>query len=438
MITATIPAISSTANKAAGPATQNVGNAGNANSAGNTNSPSNTNNANASFSEVLHNQQTPQQAELAERVRGPADKTDKATSKAKDDTLKPSDDALALLASGLVQPQLTLNLAAHAPAPLPAGAAARAVAADRPGAARSADIDATSLATDGSKPASDSPSPQAITQAIQEQLGAAQTPAKPSDGKPGSLDDRAGNPGANRPKDQIASSQQTDASAGAAGLPVPVGGAAQLVNNPSPNALPSIKSISHASHDTALSATPSAPDSGLSGMSGALGASPAPPAASSLATLQVNTPLQHPQWADDFSQQFVTLTSHQSQSQSQSQSQTAELRLNPPDLGPLHISINLSDNTAHAVFVSPHAAVRSAVENALPQLQQALAQSGIALGQANVSDQRQPAEKFQEAGAQKRRVSTGAIAGVGSTNTGIIARASARASTPNALIDTFI
>jgi flagellar hook-length control protein FliK len=206
------------------------------------------------------------------------------------------------------------------------------------------------------------------------------------------------------------------------------------VNSPSPNPLPSTKSGSHASHDTALSAAPSAPDSGLSGMSGALGASPAPPAASSLATLQVNTPLQHAQWADDFSQQFVTLTSHQTQSQSQ----TAELRLNPPDLGPLHISINLSDNTAHAVFVSPHAAVRSAVENALPQLQQALAQSGIALGQANVSDQRQPAEKFQEAGAQKRRASTGAIAGAGSTSMGVITRASTRAITPNALIDTFI
>jgi flagellar hook-length control protein FliK len=429
MITATIPAISSTANKAADPATQN---AGNANSAGNTNSPSNTNNANASFSEVLHNQQTPQQAELVERVRGPADKTDKATPKTKDDTLKASDDALALLASGLVQPQLALNLATHAPASLPAGATPRSAAADRPGAVRAAAINTTSLSTDGGKPASDSISPQAITQAIQEQLGAAQTPAKPSDDKPGSLADRAGNPGADRPKDQIASSQQTGASAGAAGLPVPVGGAAQFVNSPSPNALPGTKSGSHASHDTALSAAPSAPDGGLSGMSGALGASPAPPAAPSLATLQVNTPLQHPQWADDFSQQFVTLTSLQTQSQ------TAELRLNPPDLGPLHISINLSDNTAHAVFVSPHAAVRSAVENALPQLQQALAQSGIALGQANVSDQRQPAEKFQEAGAQKRRASTGAIAGASSTNMGVIARASTRAITPNALIDTFI
>ncbi len=410
MITATIPAISGTANKAAGPAQQNVGNA------------SNTTNANASFSEVLHSQQTPQQAELAERARGLTDKTNKA----KDDTLKSGEDALALLASGLVQPQLALNVPAVAP-----GSTAQAAATDRPGAARTAAINVASLVTDGSKPTSDPISPQAITQAIQEQLDAAQPSGKPSDGKPDSLEDRAINPGPDHSKDHIASAQQTGVSPGATRLLVPVGGAAQLMNSPSLDALPGIKS-SRASHDAASSAEPIAFDSGLSGMSGALSASPAPPATPFLATLRVDTPLQHPQWANDFSQQFMTLASHQTQSQ------TAELRLNPPDLGPLHISINLSDNTANAVFVSPHAAVRSAVENALPQLQQALAQSGIALGQANVSDQRQPTEKFQEASAQKRRFSTGAIAGVGSTNTGVIARASTRAGTPNALIDTFI
>ena len=98
----------------------------------------------------------------------------------------------------------------------------------------------------------------------------------------------------------------------------------------------------------------------------------------------VSTPLGHPQWGNDFSQQVANV------SQSVKQGlQSIELRLDPPDLGPIRISINMNDGVAQAMFVSPHAAVRSAVENALPQLQQQLAQAGISLGQTSVSDQGQ-------------------------------------------------
>lgn len=78
---------------------------------------------------------------------------------------------------------------------------------------------------------------------------------------------------------------------------------------------------------------------------------------------------------------------------------TAQLRLDPPELGPLEVRLSMArdrDGVAHAQFVSPHAAVRDALEAALPQLRAVLADNGITLGQASVgegfarSDARQP------------------------------------------------
>lgn len=65
--------------------------------------------------------------------------------------------------------------------------------------------------------------------------------------------------------------------------------------------------------------------------------------------------------------------------------QVAELHVSPPDLGPVKIVLALDDDKASAQFVSPHALVRAALEQALPQLQQVLAQNGITLSNATVS-----------------------------------------------------
>ena len=145
----------------------------------------------------------------------------------------------------------------------------------------------------------------------------------------------------------------------------------------------------------------------------------------------IATPVSSPQWGADLGRQFVSIvqgglnTPH-----------TAELRLDPPDLGPLRISISLSDNTAQASFVSPHAVVRQTVENALPQLQQALAQAGISLGQTSVSDQGQPEQAFNQetsGGKQNLQAAGGSQGVAGSVQQGV----EPRAINPNALVDTF-
>lgn len=93
----------------------------------------------------------------------------------------------------------------------------------------------------------------------------------------------------------------------------------------------------------------------------------------------VATPLRDPAWGADFAQKVVWLAGNDKQS--------AQLTLNPPQMGPIEISLNLSKDSATAVFVSPHAEVRDAIETALPKLREMLAGVGIELGQANVSSE---------------------------------------------------
>lgn len=73
-------------------------------------------------------------------------------------------------------------------------------------------------------------------------------------------------------------------------------------------------------------------------------------------------------------------------------SQTAELQLNPPNLGPLEVRVTVgADQQANVVFVSHQPAVREAIETAMPRLREMLADSGIMLGNSMVG-----AETFQQ------------------------------------------
>lgn len=88
------------------------------------------------------------------------------------------------------------------------------------------------------------------------------------------------------------------------------------------------------------------------------------------------------EWNKGFGQQIVNMHLRGDQ--------TMELNLHPQDLGPISITLKVSDaSQAHAQFFSHNAQVRSAIEQALPQLKEAMAEQGISLGQTSVGDQRQ-------------------------------------------------
>ncbi|WP_207062433.1 flagellar hook-length control protein FliK [Motiliproteus sp. SC1-56] len=75
----------------------------------------------------------------------------------------------------------------------------------------------------------------------------------------------------------------------------------------------------------------------------------------------------------------------------------AELRLDPPELGSLTVKLSISQEQASVSFTSPHAHVREALEQQLPRLREMLAESGLNLEQADVSDQSLSRESGDEA-----------------------------------------
>ena len=104
----------------------------------------------------------------------------------------------------------------------------------------------------------------------------------------------------------------------------------------------------------------------------------------------VSTPLHSEAWPQQFGEKIVWMAKNDQQS--------AQINLNPPQLGPLQITLNLSGDQATAVFASPHAEVRQAIESSLPQLREMLSSAGIALGDANVGAnmaQQNPNNAFQ-------------------------------------------
>ena len=66
---------------------------------------------------------------------------------------------------------------------------------------------------------------------------------------------------------------------------------------------------------------------------------------------------------------------------------TAELRLNPQDMGPVHIRIVMDGQNAQVDFAAAHAETRQAIEASLPALSTALQDAGLSLAGGGVSDQ---------------------------------------------------
>ncbi|WP_217478931.1 flagellar hook-length control protein FliK [Enterobacter chuandaensis] len=96
----------------------------------------------------------------------------------------------------------------------------------------------------------------------------------------------------------------------------------------------------------------------------------------------VNHPPETPEWKQSVSQHIALF--------SRNGLHSAEIRLHPEDLGSLHISLRMQQDQAQIHIVTEHAHIRHAMEQAMPQLRAAMAESGIQLGQANVSADGQP------------------------------------------------
>jgi flagellar hook-length control protein FliK len=103
---------------------------------------------------------------------------------------------------------------------------------------------------------------------------------------------------------------------------------------------------------------------------------PEKPASGDTRHTTVNAHLHSAGWPHQLGDKIVWLARNEQQS--------AQLTINPPQLGPIQISLNLSGDQASITFASPHAEVRQAIESAMPHLKEMLSSAGISLGQSNV------------------------------------------------------
>lgn len=117
---------------------------------------------------------------------------------------------------------------------------------------------------------------------------------------------------------------------------------------------------------------------------------------------------------------------------------SAEIRLNPANLGPVEVRVNMEDEQVSVAFSSRHAVVREAVEMSLPRLREMLESNGLNLAQADVSQHSFSEQRQRQAGNDMPHSS---FAGISTSTADVSAGAGSHSAIPvmvnNGLVDYF-
>lgn len=108
----------------------------------------------------------------------------------------------------------------------------------------------------------------------------------------------------------------------------------------------------------------------------------ATPQASAATTPAVETtitlPILDQAWGEVLSERVAFMSNHRIQS--------AEIRLTPPELGPIRVNVAMEDGATNVSFNVQNPLTREAIESALPRLREMLSENGLSLGDTSVSD----------------------------------------------------
>ena len=94
---------------------------------------------------------------------------------------------------------------------------------------------------------------------------------------------------------------------------------------------------------------------------------------------RIEVPVTQPNWGDSVGNRLMMMVNGKMQS--------ANIHLNPAELGPIEIKISVNQEHATVHFVSNNSVVRDAIEEAFPRLKEMFMQNGLSLSDANVSQQ---------------------------------------------------
>ncbi len=113
---------------------------------------------------------------------------------------------------------------------------------------------------------------------------------------------------------------------------------------------------------------------------------------------------QSRQWSSELGERILFMAGKKIQS--------AEIRLNPPNLGLMEVKLAISGEQAQLVFQSGNANVRDVLESAVPRIREMLEQNGITLTDVTVSDGKQQQESAESGEGEQRR-GDGSLGGLG-------------------------
>lgn len=92
----------------------------------------------------------------------------------------------------------------------------------------------------------------------------------------------------------------------------------------------------------------------------------------------VKVPVGQNNWAESVFDRVAWLTGQNNKS--------AQIQLNPPELGPLEVKVKINNDQAHVQFSTSHGAVKEALETAETKLREMLESHGLSLANMNVAD----------------------------------------------------
>ena len=111
----------------------------------------------------------------------------------------------------------------------------------------------------------------------------------------------------------------------------------------------------------------------------------------------IDRPVQDDAWGESLQDRVLWMTSRKIQS--------AEIRLNPAELGPIRVQVSVQDDAAVLNFTAQHSVTRDAIEQAMPRLREMLNENGLTLAGTTVSDSREERagdDKYAATGAEPR------------------------------------
>jgi hypothetical protein len=185
--------------------------------------------------------------------------------------------------------------------------------------------------------------------------------------------------------------------------------------------------ISDLTRGLATALTAAGPGEGQSGL--AVAPDLVPPRVAAVVSEAVSVPVGERGWERAFGERVVWLVGQQIQS--------AEVRLNPPHLGPVEVRLSLTGQDANVSFTVAHGATRDAIEQAIPRLRELFAEHQLQIVNVDVG-QRDASSQASQGDRRGQGSSPSAGVGASTSATGAESVASVQRGGLPGLVDEYV